>query len=112
MSIPQASKRPIVRYKKKMLIKRAKRNKERKREVIRKYGESGLRQCGKKMRYDTRDIASDIALKRSIESGIELRVYKCPICNGWHITHKERINLDAERHTRECTRVGEEAHAD
>lgn len=90
MTAPQASKRPDVRFRRKMLIKRAKRKKERNREAVRRYGASGHRQCGRKTRYDSEDEAINVALKRSIASGTYLRVYKCPICNGWHITHKER----------------------
>jgi hypothetical protein len=98
MSVRQASKRPLERHRKKMLRRQSRHRKERNREAIRRCGQSGHRQCGKKARYDTRELAELVALKRSIASDTYLRVYRCPICGGWHITHTERIEVDPKGH--------------
>lgn len=90
MGSVQASKRPEARYKKKALLKRAKRKRERNVDAIRMYGISGHSQCGKKERYDSRAEAETVALRRMIDSDISLRVYHCPICDGWHLTHTEK----------------------
>lgn len=99
MRSEQASKRADRKRRKKRLIRRAKMNRQRNKEMTRRYGVSGHRQCGKKMRYPSEESANVVALRRGIESGVHLRVYRCPLCGGWHITHTERIDLDAERHS-------------
>ena len=90
MRSAQASKRPYARYRKRMLFRRAKRKRERNRAATKDYGISGHNQCGKKERYGSRAEAETVALRRTIESDTYLRVYKCPICGGWHLTHTEK----------------------
>lgn len=43
--------------------------------------------CGKKHRYGKQGIALAAAL-RSAKRTRSMRVYRCPICKGWHLTHK------------------------
>lgn len=38
-----------------------------------------------KQRYPTERIARDAAQERSKEAGVELNVYRCAFCNGWHM---------------------------
>lgn len=38
-----------------------------------------------KQRYPTERIARDAAQERSQEAGVELNVYRCAFCNGWHM---------------------------
>lgn len=42
--------------------------------------------CQSKKRYDTRDqaVAQEDYLWR--EKGVDVSVYKCPMCEGWHLT--------------------------
>ena len=44
--------------------------------------------CGTKNRYDTKEIAITIALKRSRNVTRGLRTYECPFCHKWHLTSK------------------------
>lgn len=37
------------------------------------------------MRYPTERIAREAALERSKGAGVELNVYRCPFCDGWHM---------------------------
>ena len=46
------------------------------------------RQCGKKVRYRTEHDARVYANRCETVRGARLRVYACPICNGWHITSR------------------------
>lgn len=44
--------------------------------------------CRRKVRF-TSDAAAQAALQRinpAKKSGKPLRVYKCPVCSGWHLT--------------------------
>lgn len=45
--------------------------------------------CFSKTRYDTKEIAEEQADKIYFEDGIMLYVYKCPLCNGYHLTRKK-----------------------
>lgn len=38
-----------------------------------------------KLRYPTERIAREAALERSKGAGVELNVYRCPFCDGWHM---------------------------
>jgi hypothetical protein len=45
--------------------------------------------CGKKKRYNTEAQAREMSNKLMNEEGEEfLRMYKCPLCDGWHLTHQ------------------------
>lgn len=48
------------------------------------------RTCLHKKWYRTKDYALGIAKKIEEEKGIKLFVYKCPLCNRYHLTKKER----------------------
>ena len=56
--------------------------------VTAKYGESGHRQCGKKVRYPTKETALARASKYVVQGAPALRTYKCPFCDGWHLTSR------------------------
>ncbi len=43
--------------------------------------------CGKN-RYETQGAAIRVAINASKKRGIALRVYGCPTCHGWHLTHR------------------------
>lgn len=45
--------------------------------------------CGGKKPYETHDTAEAIASRREADGGGYLRIYRCPICRKWHITHKK-----------------------
>lgn len=68
---------------------RAKRAREadakRRKYVVEKYGERASA-CARKNRYKTRDIAERFAGKYEIGAGKRLYSYRCPYCNGWHLT--------------------------
>jgi hypothetical protein len=51
---------------------------------------SDVRKCSGKTRHETEAEARAAAERRSRESGVRLRVYKCGItgCGGWHLTSK------------------------
>ena len=51
--------------------------------------------CFSKRLYITEQEAQKILYIRQKRTDKTLRVYKCPICKGWHITHKERIENEA-----------------
>lgn len=44
------------------------------------------RQCYKKRRYKSEHDARLSANNCMAKRGKPLRVYRCPVCNGWHIT--------------------------
>lgn len=49
--------------------------------------------CESKNRYPTKkDAATAInsAMRRRRKRPAALRSYPCPICKGWHLTHKEK----------------------
>ena len=48
--------------------------------------------CGKKHRYPTQALAFRAALK-SARRTIFIRVYPCPICDGFHLTHKPKKEI-------------------
>lgn len=54
-----------------------------------KIGGKAWRQCGKKRRYPDEfqaQKAAKYAMRQRPETA--LRVYDCPKCGGWHLTHK------------------------
>ena len=44
--------------------------------------------CSKKHRYGTQGRALAAATRSARRTDL-MRVYECPICKGWHLTHKE-----------------------
>ena len=58
-------------------------------EVTEKYGREAHRACGRKVRYSSKE-AAEAKANRSmrIYSSPPLKVYQCPYCHGWHLTHK------------------------
>lgn len=50
------------------------------------YGRRGHRMCGRKVRYDTPEMAQIASMNVSSSANIGFRTYRCPICGGWHIT--------------------------
>ena len=49
--------------------------------------ENQVQECYKKKRYSTEDFAKSVARRCRKERNIELRIYACPQCCGWHLTH-------------------------
>lgn len=63
---------------------------ERDRWVTKRYGSHGHAACGKKQRYDTR-LQAERTVDRAINENChktELKVYQCPFCGGWHVSHR------------------------
>lgn len=47
--------------------------------------------CGlphRKMRFPSQPDAERVAKKRLAEARIDLRIYRCPTCLGWHLTKR------------------------
>jgi len=45
------------------------------------------KRCGKN-NYDSEDKARRVAVTAFMRDGTRLRVYQCPDCGYWHLTHK------------------------
>lgn len=45
--------------------------------------------CKRKVRYGTERKALRVADRRFRKVGVELRVYSCPLCQGFHLTKKK-----------------------
>jgi hypothetical protein len=45
-----------------------------------------LEDCRRKTRYASEREADDAAYRKRMEEGLALRVYRCPWCDGWHLT--------------------------
>ena len=41
--------------------------------------------CLRKNRYDSRDLAEQVAAKRWREDRVKLKVYNCAFCAGYHL---------------------------
>jgi|CXWL01.1.fsa_nt_gi hypothetical protein len=48
--------------------------------------------CQRKAQWTTRRIAQDVATNHRKETGDRYRVYKCPWCSLFHLTHDLRGN--------------------
>lgn len=48
--------------------------------------------CGEKVKYSKKD-ALTAKNRRYSSEHIQLRIYQCPNCNGWHLTHKNPHNF-------------------
>lgn len=42
--------------------------------------------CGKKVRYLTQQHAASVARLRQEDEGVPLYSYRCPVCDGFHVT--------------------------
>lgn len=52
--------------------------------------EGAFRACGRKKRYETRVEALKAADRSSKRKDApKIFVYECPICGGWHLTHRK-----------------------
>lgn len=82
MSHPNSSKRKRVANKRKRKARR-----ERKEE----YGKRGkaYKMCTRKRRYHSRLDAELNADRLMRDNGLTLRVYKCPLCHGWHLSKRK-----------------------
>lgn len=47
--------------------------------------------CLKKSRYSTEGLAERVAAKAKKARGVELRVYYCPTCYGYHLTKMAEV---------------------
>ena len=58
-------------------------------EITKKYGMKGHRACGRKRSYPSEEAALSFANRSmNVYGAPPLKVYKCPYCDGWHLTHK------------------------
>lgn len=64
------------------------------REVTRAFGDRGHRQCGRKARYCTKEMAEAVARRRKALGGPTLRCYPCDICGGWHLTSAPKMQAN------------------
>lgn len=92
MSRPNTSKRKRVANRRKRKARR-----ERKKE----YGKRGkaYKMCTRKRRYHSRLDAELNASRLVSDNGLMLRVYKCPLCHGWHLSkvrHKTQYIVDTD----------------
>ena len=59
--------------------------------VTSKYGQKAHDMCGRKMRYVSESEALRVALiSLRKNDATMLRAYRCPYCNGWHLTSKDK----------------------
>lgn len=49
------------------------------------------RVCLRKIRYKTLEKAKRAANRAFEKRGTYLRVYLCPVCGGYHLTHKKEV---------------------
>lgn len=45
-----------------------------------------LRSCLAKNRYASKKLAHKAVAARTLKGGQKLSVYRCPACEGWHLT--------------------------
>jgi hypothetical protein len=45
-----------------------------------------IRSCLTKHYFASKKLAVMVALKRSQATGERIKVYRCPACDGWHLT--------------------------
>lgn len=51
--------------------------------------DEGLSECYKKSRYKNNTIAEMYKQKAETARNVQLRVYKCDVCQGYHLTKKK-----------------------
>lgn len=44
--------------------------------------------CARKCAYSSEETAELVALRNTLASGQDIRVYQCPFCGKWHLTSK------------------------
>lgn len=49
--------------------------------------------CKNKRRYHSEALAEQVAKRATRQRGLALRVYQCPLCQGWHITKRRIFNV-------------------
>ena len=54
-----------------------------------KFGQWVTETCGGKMKYDKKSAVSFINKHPFGDNNKKLRMYKCPTCEGYHITKKQ-----------------------
>lgn len=47
--------------------------------------------CARKARYDSKEAAQKEVERIARTRGELLRIYQCPFCSGWHLTHKLEV---------------------
>jgi len=56
---------------------------------LKKLSPVSLNNCQSKVRYDSKDKANKSAEMRNLENlNLNLEVYKCDMCSGWHLTSR------------------------
>lgn len=68
---------------------KAERRRERKHAMIGKMGVKATA-CARKVRYETVEDAQMSAFRAFEKRGVELRMYQCKYCGGWHLTKHTR----------------------
>lgn len=70
--------------------RRSMRREQRERDVVvtEMWGYRAHMECGRKLYYATKELAMARALKSVACGAPMLRAYKCPYCEGWHLTSK------------------------
>ncbi len=63
-------------------------------EVTEKWGHKAHWACGRKVRYRCEHDATEMMKKMYPHSGRWVGVYRCPYCNGWHMTKHLRGESD------------------
>lgn len=53
---------------------------------------SVVRGCKSKRRYPSEKFAEKVARRATRQRGLALRVYPCPLCQGWHITKRRTFS--------------------
>jgi len=54
------------------------------------------RMCSEKVRYPSFTTAMTVACRRMQEAGVQLRPYRCPLCDGYHLTSKAEYGSHEE----------------
>ena len=65
-------------------------DRERDRRVTAEHGREGHGSCGRKRRYPSEVIALQAALHAMRRGAPPLWVYRCTLCDGWHLTSHPR----------------------
>lgn len=89
MGKQQVSKRDRHRLKAKV------RERKKRQESVKGPKSVARRMCIRKVRHATREGAESAAAYCSNTSGVTIGVYHCPLCDGWHLTHKVGGSSDA-----------------
>jgi len=56
-----------------------------------KYTQPLIKTCSPKRKFNNEKVANDAAeYQMLIKPGLELRTYRCHICNKWHLTRSKK----------------------